>query len=174
MPGDRPTLYVVDPDEGFADRVRDALARSGTRVVNLQSGIDFLNQYAEEAFQCVFLEMILPGISGLEVQKRLQEEKHSQARVVFCVSEGGCDPEEAALAMKRGADDVLLKPISRRRILDTAFLSLEKARAAEGNKCHAADHVRRVQSLTPRELEIAKLVLSGSSRSRVGSVLALG
>jgi FixJ family two-component response regulator len=150
-------VYVVDDDR----RVREALAAllraSGRDVQTFNSGEEFLDTPHQNVIACLILDMRMPGMSGLEVQKLVSRD--SQIPVIFIT--GRADVPSTVLAMKGGANDVLTKPLDEDTLMRAVDVAIARAhvlrKEAEDTAALQALH----QSLTPREQELLPLLASG-------------
>ena len=154
--------------------VRDALKlllRSvGHAVETFGSAQEFLDAYGEDRAGCLVLDIRMPGMSGLELQQKLNE-KHSILPIIFITGHG--DVPMAVEAMQAGAVDFIQKPFRDQDLIDRINQALEKDssnRAALGER---NDIRRRLETLTPREREVLDLVVHGKANKVIAGDLKL-
>jgi FixJ family two-component response regulator len=162
-------VYVVDDD----GRVREALAAllrsSGRDVQTFNSGEEFLDTPHQNVIACLILDMRIPGMSGLEVQKLVSRD--SQIPIIFIT--GRADVPSTVLAMKGGAIDFLTKPLDEDALMRAVDAAIARAhvlrKEAEDTAVLQALH----QSLTPREQELLPLLASGRLNKQAAADLGI-
>ena len=158
-------VHVVDDDLATRFAI-DAILRSvGYDVALYENGAEFLARLGPDITGCVILDVRLPGLGGLEVQRRLVDSRYSLP-VIFLTAHA--DVEMAVRAMKAGAIEFLTKPFREQDLLDAISCAMEAsgARARELRERERA--MRQVQSLSAREREIFLLLCEG----RLGKQIA--
>ncbi|QYE33441.1 MULTISPECIES: chemotaxis protein CheB [Sphingosinicellaceae] len=162
------TVFVVDDDRGVRDSIRDVLEGSDHTVETFASGEKFLSRYTNDTAGCLLLDAYMPGLSGLDLLRRLRADGHALATVIMT---GESDVGMAIEAMKAGAIDFLEKPIGAaalvaavNRALDTDHDDAALAR----RRASAAEYVAR---LTPRQHQIMTLVLAGHPSKNIAADL---
>ncbi len=158
-------VHVVDDDLATRFAI-DAIFRSvGYDVALYENGAEFLARLGPDMTGCVILDVRLPGLGGLEVQRRLVDSRYSLP-VIFLTAHA--DVEMAVRAMKAGAIEFLTKPFREQDLLDAISCAMEAsgARARELRERERA--MRQVQSLSAREREIFLLLCEG----RLGKQIA--
>jgi FixJ family two-component response regulator len=162
-------VYVVDDDR----RVREALCallRANGRVVKtFDSGNEFLATPRQKNVACLILDMRMPGMSGLEVQKLVGND--TQIPVIFITGRG--DVPSTVLAMKGGAVDFLTKPIDEDALMSAVDAALAKAHVLRKEEEDTAALHALYQSLTPREQELLPLLVSGLLNKQVAGFLGI-
>ncbi|MEW9585914.1 response regulator transcription factor [Paraburkholderia sp. DGU8] len=162
-------VYVVDDDS----RVREALAAllraNGRDVRAFNSGGEFLDTPRESVVACLILDMRMPGMNGLEVQKLIR--KDSPIPVIFITGRG--DVPSTVLAMKGGAVDFLTKPLDEQELMRAVDAALAKAQVLRKEAEDAAALQALYQSLTPREQELLPLLASGLLNKQAAAVLGI-
>ncbi|HEY0681110.1 MAG TPA: response regulator FixJ [Steroidobacter sp.] len=166
----RPTIFVVDDDSAVRDALKLLLRSVGQSVETYGAGSEFLESYSEDRPGCLVLDIRMPGMSGLELQQKLNE-KHSILPIIFITGHG--DVPMAVEAMQAGAVDFIQKPFRDQDLIDRINQALEKDtsnRAALGER---NDIRRRLETLTPREREVLDLVVHGKANKVIAGDLKL-
>ena len=133
------------------------------------SGTEFLSFERRDAGACLILDLRMPGMDGLEVQKLISNQ--ASIPVIFITGRG--DVPSTVRAMKGGAVDFLTKPIDETVLLAAVDRALEKDRIARCEALEHADLLARYHSLTPREREVLPLLASGLLNKQVGGELGI-
>ena len=162
-------VYVVDDDGRVCEALAALLRANGRSVRAFNSGSDFLQAPLLDAVACVSLDMRMPGMSGLEVQKLLASSSHIP--VIFVTGRG--DIPSTVLAMKGGAVDFLTKPIDEDALMRAIDAALAKARVIRRETADAAVLEARYQSLTPREQELLPLLARGLLNKQAAGILGI-
>jgi FixJ family two-component response regulator len=150
-------VYIVDDDPTVCDALSSLLRANGKNVRMFSSGTEFLRFERRDAGACLILDLRMPGIDGLEVQKLIS----NQASIPVIFITGWGDVPSTVTAMKGGAVDFLTKPIDETVLLAAVEHALEKDRVARCEALEFADLLARYHSLTPREQEVLPLLASG-------------
>ncbi len=158
-------VHVVDDD--LATRIAiDVILRSvGYDVALYENGAEFLARLGPDMTGCVILDVRLPGLGGLEVQRRLVDSSYSLP-VIFLTAHA--DVEMAVRAMKAGAIEFLTKPFREQDLLDAISCAMEASGARARALREHERAMRQVQSLSAREREIFLLLCEG----RLGKQIA--
>jgi len=163
-----PTVYVVDDDPDVLKAIERLLESTGLDVATFSSPQKFLEGYDRNAPGCLVLDLALPGLSGLDVQ-RVLEEQASVLPIVFLTGRG--DIAASVQAMKHGAADFLTKPVD-----DTALIAAIHDALARDQILRPA-HVEReriakcLAMLTQRERQVLELVVAGRLNKQIASEL---
>ena len=150
-------VYIVDDDPRVREALSSLLRASGKGVLIFSSGQEFLDFQREDSCACLILDLKMPGLGGLEVQRSVSVK--TAIPVIFITGRG--DIPSTVTAMKGGAIDFLTKPVDEAALLASIEKALQKDRA---NRRDAIDHARlvaRYESLTPREREVLPLLVGG-------------
>src|ERR1700676_4759992 len=155
MEKEQPVVYVVDDDAGVRQAL-DSLIRSvGFSVQTFASAQDFLNSKRTSVPGCLVLDVRMPGLSGLDLQRDLAE-ADIHLPVIFVT--GHADIPMSVRAMKAGAAEFLTKPVRDQDLLDAIQQAIERDRASQRERTEMA-HLRELfDSLTPRERQVMNLV----------------
>lgn len=165
-----PTVYLVDDEPEVLDYVQSLLDSVGLRYETYRTADSFLESYEAHSPECLVLDIRMPGMSGLELQRRLKAQG-ATLPIVFLT--GHSDVAMAVQAMKEGALDYIEKPCHSQVLLDTIQLALERDRA-EMRKRELRDRMNgRLGSLTAREREVLELVVAGHPSKSIAASLNL-
>lgn len=121
---DEPLVCVVDDEEGLRSLIREALEIEGHRVESFGDGESFLSFARDNPPDLVFLDINMPGISGWEVQQRLDEDPSLDSAVIAVTARGG-DSVRTSAREGLGFDDYIRKPFDLDTLLDTASSMLD-------------------------------------------------
>lgn len=166
-------IYVVDDEPAVRDALSVVLELEGYKVTGFESGDAFLEAAASHPPACVFLDVHMPGRSGLDILKALNADHYPVP--IFIISGQG-DIPMAVTAIKFGAFDFIEKPFDADLIISRVREALE-AQARRGTEEHKAtvvsnDFVGR-DLLTPRELEVLGQITAGASNKEAGRHLGI-
>src|SRR6056297_368947 len=125
MADSQQTVYVVEDDEAVRDSLELLLKSDGKPVKTYDNANDFLKDYSEAMSGCIVLDIRMPGMDGMELQKKLNE-KHSILPIIFVTGHG--DVPMAVDAMKEGAIDFIQKPYREEALLEKIEAALEQDR----------------------------------------------
>ncbi len=165
-----PVIYVVDDDSNLRDAIRAVLEDEGRTVHDYATCEAFLDDYRPGREACLVIDAYLPGMSGLELLRRLRSAGHRLPAIMIT---GNSDVPIAVQAMKAGASDFIEKPVGRDELL--ACVERALAQSHDSTKLlawreSAADHVAR---LTPRQRQIMMLVLAGHHSKNIAVDLGI-
>ena len=164
------TVFVVDDDDAVRTALRLLLKSISLPVETYGAAQDFLNAFDADRAGCLVLDIRMPGMSGLELQQRLNE-MHAIMPIVFIT--GHADVPMAVEAMQHGAVDFVQKPFRDQDLIDRINQALEKDRDNRaGLKEREAIH-RRMQQLTRREREVLSLVTQGKANKVIAGDLSV-
>ncbi len=159
-------VFVVDNDSLMRNALKALLRTVGLEARLFGSAQEFLAEKRPDVPNCLILDVRLPGISGLDLQKELVNTK-TLIPIVFITAHG--DIPMAVRAMKAGAVDFLTKPFRDQDLLDAVQLALAQDRFRRQKAGELAELEMRLHSLTPRERELLPLVVSGRSNKEVAA-----
>ncbi|MFC5422366.1 MAG: DNA-binding response regulator [Stutzerimonas stutzeri] len=150
-------IFIVDDDEPMREALTELLASYGMRSEAFGSAGDYINAEKPEIPACLILDVELPDINGLELQRQIAIGDHPP--IIFITGHG--DIPSSVQAIKHGAVDFLTKPFSHADLLAAidAAMALDRDRRSE--RAELAALKRRYLDLTPREREVLPLVVSG-------------
>ena len=160
------TVIVVDDDLSVREALA-SLARSiGLHVKLFPSAHEFLESQRPESPSCVVLDVRLPGLSGLDLQRQLLE-AGLNIPIIFITGHG--DIPMSVRAMKAGAVEFLTKPFRDQDLIDAVQSALQIDRAARLREAEMAELRQRFTSLTPREQEVMGWVVTGLLNKQIAS-----
>ena len=166
----RQTVYVVDDDEAVRDALGMLFGSVGYEAETYATAAEFLAGFDPERTSCLVLDVRLPGMSGLELQRRLAAGK-ALPPIVFITGHG--DVPMAVRAMKAGAVDFLEKPFNEQDLLDRIAGAFDREARDRGERRQLSELRRRFEALTPREHEVLELVVAGEANKVVASRLGV-
>jgi FixJ family two-component response regulator len=170
------TVFVVDDDDSVRVSLGSLIRSAGMRVETFASAQQFLASPRSEtvgatgAPSCLVLDVHLPGLSGIDLQKRMAD-LNIEIPIVFITGRG--DVPTTVRAMKAGAVEFLTKPFRDHDLLDAIGQAIERDQAARRQKAEMAELRGRYESLTPREREVIGLVVSGLLNKQVAAELGI-
>jgi FixJ family two-component response regulator len=164
------TVYVVEDDEAVRDSLELLLKSDGKPVKTYDNANAFLKDYSEKMAGCIVLDIRIPGMDGMELQKKLNE-KHSILPIIFVTGHG--DVPMAVDAMKEGAVDFIQKPYREEALLQKIEAALEQDKEQRKTLGEKQEILRRVKSLTPREHEIMDRMIAGQANKVIAIELEI-
>jgi FixJ family two-component response regulator len=163
-------VFVVDDDKSVRESLGGLIRSAGLRVETFASAQRFLDGPRADAPSCLVLDVHLPGLSGLELQRRMAE-GGVEIPIIFITGRG--DIPMSVRAMKAGAVEFLTKPFRDHDLLDAIGHAIERDRVARRRQAEMAELRGRYESLTPREREVMELVVSGLLNKQVAAELGI-
>lgn len=164
------TVFVVEDDEAVRDSLSLLLKSEGLKVRAFSSGNEFLESWNENMAGCIVLDIRMPGMDGMEVQKKLIE-RGSTLPIIFVTGHG--DVPLAVEAMRQGASDFIEKPYREGALLEKVRATLvedEEQRKLLGQQQLIID---RIRSMTPREREIMDRMVAGQANKVIAIELEI-
>jgi FixJ family two-component response regulator len=166
-----PVVYIVDDDASVRKSLTRLVAAAGYRVQAFASAREYLAREPSTGPACLVLDVRMPGLTGLDLQKALAGSEHRTA-IIFITGHG--DIAMSVTAMKEGAVDFLTKPFAGKDLLDAIQRALAKDTRELGTEARVAEIQERVKLLTPRETEVFALVVTGMLNKQIASALGVG
>ena len=163
-----PIVFVVDDDISVRESLELLIQNEGWQPRTFESAQEFLDYRRAPIPSCLVLDLSLPGLNGLELQKRVAVEG-SEIPIIFITGHG--DIPKTVEAMKGGAVEFLTKPFNDEVLLTAIERALERSRHALAHKAELQKLRDRYASLTPREGQVMALVVSGLLNKQVGGEL---
>jgi FixJ family two-component response regulator len=162
-------VYIVDDDPTVREALSSLLRANGKKVRLFTSGAEFLSVKRDDTAACLVLDLKMPGMSGLEVQKAVSAQ--TTIPIVFITGRG--DIPSTVKAMKGGAVDFLIKPVDETVLLDAVEQAFRKDRIARSEALEQAELLARYRSLTPRERELLPLLVRGLLNKQAAAELGI-
>jgi FixJ family two-component response regulator len=162
------TVYVVDDDQGMRETLEDLLASYGMHVVSFASASEYVANTRVDAPSCLLLDLELPDINGLQLQRQLAED---HPPIVFIT--GHADIPSSVRAIKAGAVDFLAKPFNNEELLSAIYSAFQCHQEKRGARAELSALRARYASLTPREREVLSLVVSGLLNKQAAAQLGI-
>jgi FixJ family two-component response regulator len=170
MTVDRALIAIIDRDDSLRARLQILLGSAGVTVELFKSAEEYLKRSKSHSPNCIVLDVLLPGISGLDLQSRLARTRH-KTPLVFLSAQN--EVRTSVRAMKAGAVDYLTKPFQDDELLDAVKSGIERDRALRLKK-QTLDKLRtRLASLSPREREALVLLSAGQGPKQIAGQLGV-
>jgi len=166
----KPIVFVVDDDVSVRESLELLLRNEGWQPEMFASAQEFLDRPRASVPSCLLLDISLPGLNGLELQKRIAVER-TEMPIIFITGYG--DVPKTVQAMKAGAVEFLTKPFNDEQLLTAIRQALERSRIALAQEAELQELRYRYASLTPREREVMAFVVSGLLNKQVGGELGI-
>jgi FixJ family two-component response regulator len=157
MSKDDPIVYVLDDDYRVREALTSLLSSVGFRVEVFVSAVEYLKFKKPDSPACLILDLQLPGMSGLDLQREIAG--GDAPAIVFVTGHG--DVPSSVRAMKAGAIEFLLKPFDDQELLRAIDAAIAQDREARLKRAEMAELRRRYALLTPREREVLPFVVAG-------------
>ncbi len=161
-------VFVVEDDPALRDALQRLMRSVGLRAQTFGSAQEFLSSQRPDAPACLVLDVRLPGLSGLDLQRELAK-AGIELPIIFISGYG--DIPMSVQAMKAGAVEFLTKPVRPQDLLDAIQQAIERDQSARHERADMADLRRRVNSLTPREQQVMELVVAGLLNKQIAAKL---
>jgi len=164
-----PMVFIVDDDLSVRRSTERLLRSAGLQVQAFASAREFLNHRQPEGPACLVLDVRMPGLSGMDLQRELTQ-AGIHIPIIFITGHG--DIPMSVRAIKAGAVEFLTKPFRSRSLLDAVRAALEQDRAAHQTRSEAGELRECYEQLTPREKEVMTLVAAGLLNKQIAGQLA--
>ena len=156
----KPTVFIVDDDEAVRGALRLLMKSVGHEAKTFDSGDEFLASCSSGVSGCLILDIRMPGMSGLELQEKLQQQGVN-IPIIFITGHG--DVPMAVQAMKHGAMEFLQKPFREQDLVDLVNQALEKNENSHKLALQRTEIEPRIAKLTPRERQIMDMIVQGKA-----------
>jgi len=163
-----PTVFGVDDDAGVRASIQGLLKSARLRCVSFGTAEEFLRSKPLEGPSCLVLDVTLPGVNGLALQRELAD---AGVRIPIIFITGHGDIPMSVKAMKSGAAEFLTKPFQDQDLLDAIRQALDRDRVARQQQSNLVELRKRYEALTAREREVMALVVSGKLNKQIASDL---
>jgi FixJ family two-component response regulator len=164
-----PIVFIVDDDLSVRRSTERLIQSAGLKVQTFTSAKDFLQNARFEGPACLVLDVRMPGLSGMDLQRELTQ-AGTHIPIIFITGHG--DIPMSVRAMKAGAVEFLTKPFRSRSLLDAVNAAIERDRSAHKERSETGELRQRYEQLTPREREVMALVVAGQLNKQAASELA--
>jgi RNA polymerase sigma factor (sigma-70 family) len=169
IPGDTPVVFVVDDDVSVRESLELLILSAGWQPETFASAEDFLARSRIEGPSCVVLDVTLPDINGLDLQKRIVD--RADMPIIFITGYG--DVPTTVQAMKAGAVEFLTKPFGDDVLQSAIRQAIGRSRSALAREAELRPLRECLASLTPRERETMALVVSGLLNKQIAAELGI-
>ena len=163
-----PVVFVVDDDASVRKALANLLSSVGLKVQTFGTAQEFLSSDRPDAPGCLVLDVRLPGLSGLDLQRQLAE-ANIQLPIIFITGHG--EIQMSVRAMKAGALEFLTKPVKDQELLDAIQCGIEQHRTRLNERAEIKTLQTRYDSLTPRERQVFPLVAQGRLTKQIAAEL---
>ena len=164
----KPVIAIVDDDLSVRRSLQRLIRSAGWRAESFASADEFLTCPHSDAPSCLVLDLQLPGLNGLDLQKRLAQ-VGLEIPIVFLTGHG--DIPASVQAMKAGAVEFLTKPVDERHLIKAIQESIERDRQTRRQHADMRELRNRYESLTVREQEVMQQVVSGLLNKQIAAEL---
>ncbi|HVZ99487.1 MAG TPA: response regulator [Caulobacterales bacterium] len=169
MNADDPIVFIVDDDSRIREALSELLESHGFDVAAFGSAGEYVRAQKPDAPASLILDVELPDINGLDLQKQIAEGEHPP--IIFITGHG--DIPSSVQAIKQGAVDFLTKPFSDEDLMRAVKAALAKDREVRAERAELAVLRRRYATLTPRERDVLPLVVSGLLNKQAAAQLKI-
>jgi FixJ family two-component response regulator len=166
---ERPLVFILDDDPSVREALSSLLRSTGLQVSTFESAAEFLTMTSSASPDCLVLDLQLPDISGLELQRELAGTNGPP--IVFISGHG--DIPSSVQAMKAGAVEFLAKPFSDQELLEAIHSAIAQARKTRQNRSEIADLQKSYALLSTREREVLPLVVIGLTNRQSAAKLGI-
>jgi two-component system response regulator FixJ len=170
MKSDSAVVYLVDDDDAVRDALGMLFKSIGLEFEAYASALEFLERYDGARHACLVADIRMPGLSGLELQQRLNEQR-AEIPIIFITGHG--DVPMAVSAMKSGATDFIQKPFRDQDLIDRIHKALAQDRERRALRAQEGEIRARIASLTPRESEVMRRVVRGQANKVIAMDLGV-
>ena len=162
---EKPIVFVVDDDVSVRESLEMLIKFAGWQPEMFASAADFLARPRTTIPSCLVLDVSLPDLNGLELQKLIGAERHDMP-IIFITGHG--DVPMTVQAMKAGAAEFLTKPFDDEVLLSAIKHAIKRSAAVLDDQAEISELRRSYESLTPRERDVMKLVVAGMLNKQIG------
>ena len=164
------TVYVVDDDEAVRESLSWLISSVGLKVETYASAQEFLDAFDAECPACLIVDVRMPGMNGLELQRRLADKSICLPVIVVT---GHGDVQMAVHAMKDGAFDFIEKPYNDQAILDQVQKAIAECANRHSKESSRLEVEEMINQLTPREREVMDKIITGETNKTIAQSLSI-
>ena len=165
-----PIVFVVDDDPAVCEALSSLLGSVGLRAQTFRSADEFVGHPRQDAPACIVLDVRLPGLSGLDLQRDLMK-SGAPIPIIFLTGHG--DVPMSVQAMKAGAVEFLTKPFRDQQLLDAIHEAIARDRTERTERAERDALRQRYESLSPREREVMAGVVDGRLNKQIAAALGI-
>jgi len=170
LPSPKPTIFVIDDDASVRKSLSRLLRFAGYTTETFASAEEFLGRGHFNGIGCLLLDVQMPGLSGIDLQKELNKADYHKP-IIFVTGHG--DIPMGVEAMKKGAVDFLTKPFDDKELLQAIEKAIDKDTSARAEYDEALGIRRRIELLTPRENEVLRYTITGMLNKQIALKLGI-
>jgi FixJ family two-component response regulator len=164
-----PIVFIVDDDAGIREALYELLTSAGMRVMTCASASEYLRMPKPDVPACLILDVGLPDVSGIDLQRQLSTEAHPP--IIFLT--GNADIMTSVRAIKAGAVDFLIKPCRKADLMAAIDAAITQDCRVRGERVECERLRQRHSCLTPREQEVLPLVAGGLLNKQAAARLGI-
>jgi FixJ family two-component response regulator len=167
---DAETVYLVDDDPDVLKALSRLLRANGWRVATFESAEAFLEGWDPRALACLVLDVTLPGLDGIELQRKLVEMRQAMP-IIFLTGHG--DIPLSVQVVKAGASNFLTKPVNEQALRGAIRTAMDEAIKARCSRSDASQLRQRLAGLTTREREVLEAIAAGKLNKQIAGDLGV-
>ena len=164
-----PIVYIIDDDQAMVESLSWIIESIGLRVKTFVRAQDYLEQYDHQQHGCLLLDVRMPGMSGPELQSRLNDEGLPILPIIFISGHG--DVPLAVRVMKAGAVDFLTKPFNDQILIESINKALRQDKANRERRQESAQARAKFALLSPREVQVLQGIVAGKPNKVISAEL---
>lgn len=161
-------VYIVDDTKEVLEAMTLLMSSVGLAVETFLSANDFLEAWQDDISGCILLDVRMPGMSGLDLQKILKQKDYCPPIIIIT---GHGDISMAVKAVQDGAADFIEKPFNEQTLLDSVHRALELDVKNRGKSSRVNEILKKIERLTPREKDVMQLVIEGKRNKIIADAL---
>jgi FixJ family two-component response regulator len=166
-----PVVYIVDDDQAMVESLSWIIESIGLNVKTFLRSQDFLEEYDPQQHGCILLDIRMPGMSGPELQAKLNEQDTPPLPIIFISGHG--DVPLAVRVMKAGAVDFLTKPFNDQILLENINKALRLDKANREKRQESAQARAKFALLSPREIQVLQGIVAGKPNKVISAELKI-
>lgn len=166
-----PIVYIIDDDQAMVESLSWIIESIGLRVKTFFRAQDFLSEYNPQQHGCLLLDVRMPGMSGPELQTRLNDEGLPTLPIIFISGHG--DVPLAVRVMKAGAVDFLTKPFNDQVLIESINKALRVDKANREKRQESAQARAKFALLSPREVQVLQGIVAGKPNKVISAELRI-